>query len=115
MVEEVPDGNISSFFTVFCWFLRRQYKKSIRAYEKLLDFVMPDTFSLTLHSLSTFITEANVWSVEFFCIELLKRLLIDNSKAEETMDYLLSEYISKCNGFTKSPRLIQEKLAISGL
>lgn len=71
---------------------RRQARKAMQVYEKLLSFLFPDLFIMTLQATTTFFTEARIWNIEFFCAELLKRFLTDPEHTVATINVLLSKY-----------------------
>lgn len=62
------------------------------AYEKLVEFLQPDLFAMSLQAILTFFSDGRVWRVENFCSEILKRFVYNNTQAESIIDQILSNF-----------------------
>lgn len=71
----------------------------MNAYERLVQFLQPTLFAMSLQAVLTFFTDGHVWSIENFCAELLKRLIYGNEQAETAIEHILSESIVKIKQF----------------
>lgn len=74
---------------------RRQARKAMNAYEKLVHFLQPTLFAMSLQAVLTFFTDGHVWHLENFCAELIKRLIYANEQAETAIEHILSEFDGK--------------------
>lgn len=61
-------------------------------YEKLVNFVQPDLFAMSLQAILTFFSDGRIWNIENFCAEILKRFIYTNEQAETVIEQLLSKY-----------------------
>lgn len=73
------------------------------AYERLVRFLQPTLFAMSLQAILTFFTDGSVWNIENFCAEILKRLIYSNEQAETAIEYMLSkEMIISLNSSIRS-------------
>jgi hypothetical protein len=63
---------------------RRQARKSINTYDNLLIFLIPIYNTVVFNAVMTFFEEANIWDVEYFCSNLLQRLLMHSDETNRT-------------------------------
>ncbi|KAJ3624749.1 hypothetical protein MTP99_018349 [Tenebrio molitor] len=66
------------------WLRRRQARKSINTYDNLLIFLIPIYNTVVFNAVMTFFEEANIWDVEYFCSNLLQRLLMHSDETNRT-------------------------------
>lgn len=59
-------------------------------YEKLVNFVQPDLFAMSLQAILTFFSDAHLWVIENFCAEILKRFIFSNEQADAILEQILS-------------------------
>lgn len=59
-------------------------------YEKLVIFIQPDLFAMSLQAILTFFCDAHVWVIENFCAEILKRFIYSNEQADSIVEQMLS-------------------------
>ncbi|XP_031354894.1 uncharacterized protein LOC116179280 isoform X1 [Photinus pyralis] len=71
------------------WVKRNQARKSIRSYDRVIQFCLPYAFDIVLNAIITFFTESNMWSTEYLCSQLLKRFLYITKEGVVTVHSLL--------------------------
>ncbi|KAJ3644631.1 hypothetical protein Zmor_022348 [Zophobas morio] len=57
------------------WFKRRQARKAVRTYDKLLQFLTPTHYDTVFSAIMIFLEEADLWEIEYFCSHLFRRVL----------------------------------------
>lgn len=75
------------------WLRRRQARKCVQTYDKLLSFLLPEFYSLVLNASISFYEEANIWDVEYMCSNMLQRLLLrSEDRKSDSIIEILSKY-----------------------
>lgn len=74
-VVQKADGSFEWWLTMTDSCFRRQARKAVRTYDKLLQFLTPTHYDTVFSAIMIFLEEADLWEIEYFCSHLFRRVL----------------------------------------
>ncbi|XP_071052074.1 uncharacterized protein [Onthophagus taurus] len=71
------------------WTRRRQAHNANTCFEHLMTLLLPDMYSVVIHSMVTFFEEARLWGTELLCTQLLEVVISHSHEQSKAMNVLL--------------------------